>query len=70
MPWTEEEARSLVGRTVKTLTDLYTPTGVSGQITDVEFGDVSGWLCCVRWIDGSYTWIGQDDVDVNVEIEG
>ena len=67
--WTEDDATALVGKTVKALTDLHAPVGTTRRITDVAFGDVSGWLCCVRWIDGSYSWIAADDDGTSVEIE-
>lgn len=70
MPWTEEEAQALLGKSVRALTDLHAPSGVSGYITQIEYGDVSGWLCCIRWMDGSYSWIGQDDMGVNVTLDG
>ena len=48
-------------------TDLHAPVDTTGRITDVAFGDVSGWPCCVRWIDGSYSWIAADDDGMSVE---
>ena len=60
--------RHSLGR-LKALTDLHALRGTTGRIADVAFGDVSGWLCCVRWTDDSYSWIAADDNGTSVEIE-